>query len=188
MRGIIAGAILLASSVSSLEAAESAFLIGPRIGPGEVRVTRGVSIGDHFVDATVEEETIGIGGTLEFRAPFGLVIEGGLFASGSIDWFDSEDYRLSEYFASLGYHIELGNGFSITPRVGRLRWKLESDETWFFDFDEEANPAIRGYEDYWEITALKSIGDRVSLGVSHRENDYEFGRARTTVFTALFNL
>lgn len=188
MRGVIAGSMLLVASMMNAKAAESEFVIGPRIGPGQVRVTRDVSIGDHVVDATVEEETVGIGGTLEFRAPFGLVLEGGLFTSGSIDWFDSEDYRISEYFASVGYHFELGNGFSITPRVGRVRWKLEADDTWFFDLDEEQNPAIRGYEDYWEITALKRIGERVSLGVSHRENDYEFGRVRSTVFTALFSL
>lgn len=163
------------------------FRAGPRVGPGEVRIEDGQAIGDEIVSPLVSEDTIGIGGTLEYTAPFGLVLEGGLFRSASTDWFDSDEYQLSEYFGSIGFEIPLGHGFTITPRVGRTRWKLEADDVWFFDDDENA-PTARGYQNYWEITALKRINDVVALGVSHRENDYEFGRVRSTVFTAMFSL
>ena len=169
-------------------AAEQEFVIGPRIGPGELRIDAGQAIGDEVVDPRVSEDTLGVGGTFEYRTPFGLVLEAGLFTAGSTDWYDSDEYRFSEYFGSIGYQINLGRGFSITPRAGRSRWKLESDEVWFFDDDDEDTPTVRGYQNYWEITALKRINDTFSLGVSHKENHYDFGRVRSTVFTAMFNL
>jgi hypothetical protein len=163
------------------------FRLGPRVGPGELRIRQGERIGDEIVSPAVSEDTIGVGGTLEYKAPFGLVVEGGLFTAGSTDWFDSDDYRLSEYFGSIGFEIPLGRGFTLTPRTGRARWKLESDSVWFFDDDDEA-PTSRGYQNYWEVTALKRINRTLALGVSHRENHYDFGRVRSTVFTAMFSL
>jgi hypothetical protein len=164
-----------------------AFRVGPRVGPGQVRIEDGQAIGDEIVSPLVSEDTVGVGGTLEYKAPFGLVIEGGVFRSASTDWFDSDEYQLSEYFGSIGFEIPLGRGFTLTPRVGRTRWKLEADDVWFFDEDDNP-PSARGYQNYWEITALKRINDVVALGVSHRENDYDFGRVRSTVFTAMFSL
>ena len=196
---VIAGALSLAWFSLPAQAAEesvpsstrsewaSEFRIGPLVGPGELRIDDGQRIEDEIVSPLVSEDTIGVGGTLEYKAPFGLVIEGGLFTAGSTDWFDSEDYRVSEYFGSVGFEIPLGRGFRITPRAGRSRWKLESDDAWFFDQDDNP-PTIRGYQNYWEITALKRINDAVALGVSHRENHYDFGRVRSTVFTAMFSL
>lgn len=163
------------------------FRIGPRVGPGELRINAGEAIGDEIVDSLQSEDTVGIGGTFEYRPIFGLVLEVGLFSSGSTDWFDSEDYRFTEYFGSVGYQFDLGSGFSITPRVGRARWKLETDDVWFFDEDEDP-PTTRGYQNYWEVTAMKRINDRFSLGVSHKENHHDFGRVRSTVFTAMFDL
>jgi hypothetical protein len=163
------------------------FRLGPRVGPGEIRIQEGQVIGDEIVSPLVSEDTVGAGGTLEYKAPFGLVIEAGLFRSASTDWFDSDDYQLSEYFGSVGFEIPLGRGFTLTPRAGRARWKLEADQVWFFDEDENP-PTVRGYQNYWEITALKRINEVVALGVSHRENEYDFGRVRSTVFTAMFSL
>jgi hypothetical protein len=163
------------------------FRIGPRVGPGEIRIQEGQAIGDEIVSPLVAEDAVGVGGTLEYKAPFGLVIEAGLFRSASTDWFDSDDYQLSEYFGSVGFEIPLGRGFTLTPRVGRARWKLEADQVWFFDEDDNP-PTVRGYQNYWEITALKRINEVVALGVSHRENEYDFGRVRSTVFTAMFSL
>ena len=188
---VLHGAALLACAlllqVASAQAAEQEVRIGPRVGPGQLRIRGGETIGDNVVENTVEEETIGVGGTLEYRAPFGLVLEGGGFRSGSTDWWDDEGYQLSEYFGSIGYQFEFANGLSLIPRVGRARWKLEANELWFFDSDEP-NPATRGYQNYWEITGFKRISKNVTLGVSYKENDYDFGRGRAAVFTAMFNL
>jgi len=186
--GFAAGLAALLLPVASSFAAESEFRIGPRIGTGEIRIDQGEIIGDEIVDRDVQEDSFGLGGTFEYKAPFGLVLEAGIFTSGTTDWSDSKDYRLSEYFGSIGYQIDLGRGFSITPRAGRSRWKLESDDDWFFDDRDDDHPSTRGYQNYWEVSAMKRINPRLSLGVSHRENHYDFGRMRSTVFTVMFNL
>ena len=183
----IAGMAAMALPVTASFAAEQEFRIGPRIGTGELRINAGEAIDRKIVDDRVKEDTLGIGGTFEYKAPFGLVLEAGLFTSGTTDWFDSNDYRVSEYFGSVGYQIDLGRGFSITPRVGRSRWKLEADADWFDDEDDD-HPTTRGYQNYWEVSAMKRINRVWALGVSHRENHYDFGRLRATVFTVMFNL
>lgn len=113
MRHIAVTAVLLLSAAAQDAKSESPqFLIGPRIGPGELRIDAGQRIGENTVQQTIREDTAGIGG----------------------------------------------------------------------------NPAARGYQNYWELTALKRLNERVSLGVSHKDNSYEFGRGRVTVFTAMFDL
>jgi hypothetical protein len=189
-RNVIFAAIaLLAGTGSAIAADQGEFRLGPRGGPGEIRIQPGTLIGDQPTDELVSEDSFGLGATLEYHAPFGLVIEAGLFGTGTTDWFDNKDYKFSEYFGSVGYEIPLGHGFTVTPRVGRTRWKLEADNNWFFDrSDNENNPTTRGYENYWEVSAMKRINDRFSLGVSYKENDYEFGRIRSTVFAAMWTL
>jgi len=183
--GVVACLLPIAASL----AAEQEFRIGPRVGTGEIRIKEGQRIGNEFVDQNVNADTAGIGGTFEYKAPFNLVLEAGAFSAGTFDWFGSEDYRLTEYFGSVGFQIDLGRGFSITPRVGRSRWKLEVDDEWFFDRDDDDDiPKVRGYQNYWEISAMKRINRIWELGVSHRENSYDFGRDRSTVFTVMFNL
>jgi hypothetical protein len=181
---VLSGFLLLAVAA---HAADPQFRIGPRVGPGEIRLDAGEQIGEDSIDERTREDTVGLGGTFEYVAPFNIIVEAGLFRSGSSDLFDSDDYRLTEYFGSIGYQFELGRGFSIIPRVGRARWKLEADERWFFDDDDDP-PTIRGYQNYWELTALKRINPRFTLGISHRQNGYDFGHVRSTVFTAMFDL
>jgi len=175
--------------LSAALAGEQEFRIGPRIGTGEIRIKQGQVIGTEVVDENVESDTAGIGGTFEYKAPFNLVLEAGVFSAGTFDWSGSDDYRLTEYFGSVGFQIDLGRGFSITPRVGRSRWRLESDEDWFFDrHDDDDIPKVRGYQNYWEVSGMKRINRIWELGVSYRENNYDFGRNRSTVFTVMFNL
>ncbi len=182
--GIIAAILPVTSSL----AGDTEFRLGPRIGSGEIRIDAGQVIDSEVVADDVQDDTFGLGGTFEYRAPFGLVLEAGVFTGGTTDWFDAQDYRLSEYFASAGYQIELGHGFSIIPRIGRSRWKLEADDDWFFDDDDHRNPAVRGYQNYWEISAMKRINRRLSMGASYRDNHYDFGQSRSAVFTVMFNL
>jgi hypothetical protein len=170
-------------------AGEQEFRIGPRIGTGEIRIKQGQVIGNDVVDEDVKADTAGIGGTFEYKAPFNLVVEAGGFDAGTFQWFGDDDFRLTEYFASVGFQFDLGRGFSITPRVGRSRWRLEGDDEWFFRRrNDDDVPKARGYQNYWEVSAMKRINRVWALGVSYRENNYDFGRNRGTVFTVMFNL
>jgi len=185
---IFAATALLAGTASAVAAEQGEFRLGPRGGPGQIRIQPGTQIGDRTTDALVSERSFGLGATLEYHAPFGLVIEAGLLGTGTTDWFNDTNYSFSQYFGSVGYEIPLGHGFSLTPRVGRTRWKLESDSNWFFDRNDANNPTTRGYENYWEVSAMKRVNERFSLGVSYKENDYDFGRIRSTAFTAMWTL
>ncbi len=187
MRVVYAGLLVCLSSVATAQNSDPDFRLGARVGPGEIRIDADEVIGTELVESVQTDDLIGIGGTLEYRPFMGLVLEGGLFTAGSTDWFDSEEYQLTEYFGSIGYEVQLGKGFSITPRVGRSRWKLEADDNWFFE-EEVDPPTVRGYQNYWEISAMKRLNERISLGISHKQNHYDFGRVRSTVFTAMFDL
>ena len=148
---IFAALALLATTGSAMAAEQGEFRLGPRGGPGQIRIQPGTLIGDRVTDQLVSQDSFGLGATLEYHAPFGLVVEAGLFGTGTTDWFDDTDYAFSEYFGSVGYEIPLGHGFTITPRVGRARWKLEADDNWFFDRNDANNPTTRGYQNYWEM-------------------------------------
>ena len=186
---IFAALTLLSGTGAAVAENLGEFRLGPRGGPGEIRIQPGTLIGDQPTDRLISENSFGLGATLEYRAPFGLIVEAGLFGTGTTDWFGEKDYTFSEYFGSVGYEIPLGHGFTVTPRVGRTRWKLEADNNWFFDRSDDAdNPKTRGYENYWEVSAMKRINEHFALGVSYKENDYDFGRIRSTVFTAMWTL
>jgi hypothetical protein len=188
MRVISAALLMCLGSIAAAQSDDPDIRLGARIGPGELRINANEMIGDERVDSLQAEDMIGIGGTFEYRPFRGLVLEAGLLTAGSTDWFDSEEYQFTEYFGSVGYEFQFGNGFSVIPRVGRARWKLEADDNWFFE-EEEVNPAtLRGYQNYWEITGMKRLNERISLGISHKENHHDFGRVRSTVFMAMFDL
>lgn len=187
MRLLLLGSLICCSSLAGAQTTDPDIRLGARVGPGEIRINEGEFIGESRVDELQSEDMIGIGGTIEYRPFMGLVLEAGLTTAGSTDWFDSEEYQFTEYFGSIGYEFEFGNGFSVIPRVGRARWKLEADDNWFFEEDIDLE-TVRGYQNYWEITGMKRLNERVSLGISHKENHHDFGRVRSTVFMAMFDL
>lgn len=184
--GILLLSALLAHTAVAAEG-DHEFRIGPRIGKGEIRIDAAKPISSALVDRTREEDTVGLGGTFEYRAPFGLVLEVGHYTHGESDWWDDDSLVMTETTGSIGWQFDLGNGFSLIPRVGRARWKVEDDVKWWDD-DDEINPTIRGYQNYWEVSAMKRLNSVISLGVSHRQSSFDFGRAHSTVFTAMFNI
>src|SRR3954468_18078360 len=113
---IFAALVLLSGTGAAVAENLGEFRLGPRGGPGEIRIQPGTLIGDQPTDRLISENSFGLGATLEYRAPFGLIVEAGLFGTGTTDWFDEKDYTFSEYFGSVGYEIPLGHGFTVTPR------------------------------------------------------------------------
>ena len=74
-RSVIFAAIaLLASTASAVAAEQGEFRLGPRGGPGQIRIQPGTLIGDRTTDDLVSEKSFGLGATLEYHAPFGLVV------------------------------------------------------------------------------------------------------------------
>ena len=88
----------------------------------------------------------------------------------------------------LGSVFEIGfaDGWTFTPKAGRARWKLHSEEGAFFGSGLEIEADIRGYEYFWEAQISRELNDKVALGAAYQEGEFDFGRARSLSFVATF--
>ncbi len=156
------------------------FQITPRIGVGSLLIHQFVGINK----SEVNTDTYGIGASLAFLTPIGVVAEIGADTFGDFNFFDTfNSFDLSQQFASLGYQFELGNGWRFVPRVGRAHWKLRSQEGWLFHPGPEEVREARGDDYFWEVGLAHRVSSVVSLGVSYKQGQYDFGRTRSTAFT-----
>jgi hypothetical protein len=162
------------------------FQLAPRAGRGDVDIApqfRGPNTPRGDADTFVGGFSVG------FRAPFGLLIEVGHEAGVEFDLFDAVDaYDFSQYYVGVGYQFELGEGWRLVPKYERARWKLRSEEGQFANPGPERVDSVTGYEHIWEVNLSRRVSDTVALGVSHRQGDYLFGRARSTTFLVTIGL
>ena len=165
-------------------ASESEFQITPRIGQGELTI-------DHFEGVNEdlrETETYGFGISFGVLTPIGVVVEVGGDSQGRFELVDEDnDFSLSQRYIAVGYQIPLGDGWQLTPKVGRARWKLRSDNS-LLDFNSSDNDEMRGYEYIYEATIARKISRVVTLGLNYRQGDFEFGRARAVAFVVQFGI
>ena len=56
------------------------------------------------------------------------------------------------------------------------------------DEKREDERTIRGYDDFWEPTLQKKVSQSIALGVTYKDNRYDFGNVRSIAFTATFGL
>ena len=174
---VTVGAILLQSPAS---AATPEFQITPRVGFGALKVDEFVGINRQRVNS----DTYGIGASAGYLTPIGVVVEIGADSFRSFNPLEAfDDFRLSQEFASIGYQFELGHRWRLVPRVGRAHWKLHSREGRLFHPgpEEERNVSGNGY--FWEVGIARQISRVVTLGVSFKQGQYDFGRTQSTAFT-----
>ena len=180
---IIIGAVLAAGHCCLAKAAEQEFQITPRVGLGELRLKPGVIT----LDVPQEVDTGDFGVGFAFVTPIGLMLEVGLQLQTNLldPGGDAEaELTLLERYVAAGFQLELGSGFRLTPKVGRIRWRLRSEEDPLFNFGDEES--IDGYEDFWEVSFTKNIADTVAMGLRYRSTDYDFGRAESAMFVTTF--
>jgi hypothetical protein len=184
MRTIVStiAAFALFGLAQTSQAAESEFQITPRIGQGELTI-------DHFagVDEELREtETYGFGLSFGVLTPIGVVFEVGGDSHGRFEVVDEDDdFSLSQRYVAVGYQIPLGDGWQLTPKVARARWKLHSDNS-LLDFNSSDNEEMRGYDYVYEATIARKVSRVVTLGLSYKQGDFEFGRARAASFVVQF--
>jgi len=177
-------AIALLSLARVGVAAESEFQITPRIGQGELTIDRFEGLNEDLR----ETETYGLGISFGVLTPIGVVFEVGGDSQGRFELVDEDnDFSLSQRYIAVGYQIPLGDGWQLTPKVGRARWKLRSDNS-LLDFNSSDNDEMRGYEYVYEATIARKISRVVTLGLNYRQGDFEFGRARAVAFVVQFGI
>lgn len=183
-------AALAAVHCSQVHASEQELQITPRLGFGDIELDPGVltvdnsNIGD---DNEIDTADLGVG--LAYLTPFGLVLEAGLQYQTNVSFgglFDSISFE--ERYVAAGFQFELGNGFRLTPKVGRTKWKLRNEEGIFLNSGPEQFEEIDGYEDFYEVSFSKTISDYVSMGVRYKSADYSFGEVDSIMFLTSFGI
>ena len=158
------------------------FVITPRIGKTTLTINRDMLVSDQRVDV----DALATGVALGYVTPFNLLIEGGYLSQGNWTWFGTVDeYRLSEYNLVVGYEINTPHDFVITPKVGRSRWDLYSKNVELTHPTDPLDPQReRGYDDFWELGLQKKVGKSAALGISYKDNHYQFGNVKSIAFVA----
>jgi hypothetical protein len=170
-------AILLPPAASAVE---QQFQISPRAGFGSLEVDQFAGLNAQRVDV----DTYGLGASVGYLTPIGVVLEIGADRFSDFDLFETFDnFRLSQEFASIGYQFDLGNQWRLVPRVGRAHWKLRSREGRLFNPGPEEERTVKGYNYFWEIGVARQISRVVTLGVNYKRGQYEFGSTQSATFT-----
>lgn len=155
------------------------FQIMPRIGVGSLRVDEFVGVNEDRIEA----DTYGLGASAGFLTPIGVVVELGADNFSDFTFFGSFDtFELTQEFASVGYQFDLGNRWRLVPRVGRAHWKLRSKEGLIFNPGPEEERTARGDSYFWEIGVARQIARVVTLGLTYKHGQYDFGRTQSVAF------
>jgi hypothetical protein len=175
--------LMLVIIVPTSYAAEGNFHISPRLGKGEMRVDEMFTVADRHEKA----DALSMGCVFGYSSPIGLLFEVGAESQRNFDWWDADDeLTLSQQYVAIGYEIAFAEGWTFTPKAGRARWKLHSEEGRLFNPGPEEQTEIRGYEYFWEAQLSRQLTDKVSIGGAYQEGEFDFGRARSISFVATF--
>ena len=120
----------------------------------------GVSVGYQF------ESNILIGSNLSFT--YG----DNLFSA-------TDDYRLYEGRAFIGYVIPLHDHFRITPLAGISRWEMDTKEGRFLNPGPEAKDEFTGSDSFAELMLEFPITDLVVVHTSYTQSNFIFGRTKS---------
>jgi len=186
MKSFFALAIAGVLWTSHAMADDGNFMITPRVGKTTLTINRDMLASDQRVDI----DALATGVALAYVTPFKLMIEGGYVSQGNWSWFGTVDkYRLSEYNLVVGYEIDTPHGFVITPKVGRSRWDLYSKDVALTHPTDSFDPQRqRGYDNFWELGLQKQVGKSAALGISYKDNHYQFGSVKSIAFVASIKL
>jgi hypothetical protein len=183
-------ALLAAAHCCQVHANEPELQITPRLGFGSIELDPGVlTVDNSDVDADNEVDTIDAGVGVAYLTPFGLMLEAGVQAQTNTLFgglFD--EVTFSEQYLAVGFQFELGNGFRLTPKIGRTRWELRNEEGIFLNPGPEEVEEIDGYEDFYEVSFTKTISRSVSMGVRYKWADYSFGEVESVMFVTTFGI
>jgi len=175
----------LAFGASAAQAQEGGKMyITPFVGSTHLRIDHGWVFNE---PETIRFDSLQLGATLGYHAPFGLVVEVGRSNAIHANIFDdNNDYEFTQAYGALGWQVDFADGWHITPRIGRGRWVLDSDRRVLLDSDGERHHSVSGWDNFWEASLMRDINSVMSMGVNFKDVDQEFGHSRTGEFLVRF--
>jgi hypothetical protein len=181
---LVAALGLLAAGGASAQD-QSGFVIEPFVGYSHLRIDH-----DKMVDGETNRlDQVLAGVSLGYKTPFGLVINAGYSNAihDDIFVFDfASGYELDQYYGTVGYEFDFGSGWRFTPKAGRARWRLQSDDRQLLDNFGEQQKFLDGYENFVEVSLMRNISQSISMGLTARDVDADFGHSRSGAFAVTF--
>lgn len=180
---LVAAAALVA--VTNVQAQEKTrAYIAPFAGYTHLRLDDGTVYNEFD---TVKFDALTFGATFGFQTPIGFLAEISRSHAVHADLFDEPgDFALLHTAGAVGWRIPFGEGWSFTPKIGRLKWELSSDNRIMLDSDGDRHYAINGWDNFYELNLARELKKNVTLGVAFRDVDQEFGHARSGVVGVSF--
>jgi len=173
--------LLLNSVLPEAQAREGELQFIPRLGIGRVNIEQ--------PDTSFERgavDTFQFGLSAGYRAPFGLVLEGGIDSQGEVallGLFDTTEFF--ELYASIGVQLDFGD-WRLVPKVGASLWSLDIEPGLLADSPTRPPsptlpfaPGRSGTADFFEVSLSRRVAENVTFGVNYRDGEYDFGRSRS---------
>jgi hypothetical protein len=180
---LVAVSLALVASAALAEDKGSVY-IAPYAGGTHLRIDSGRVYNEA---ETIRFDSLQVGFTLGYRAPFGMLVEVGRSNAIHADIFDEHgDYELTQSYGAIGWQFAFADGWHIAPRVGRGRWELGSDHRVLLDGAGVRHYEVQGWDNFWEVALMRDVNSVMSLGVNFKDVDQEFGHSRTGEFLARF--
>jgi hypothetical protein len=180
-RWLVAVAGLIVAGAASAEN-RTEMQITPMLGYSHLRVD-----GAWLDDAETKRlDQLAWGASLGVLTPFNALIEIGTQNAVHEDWFSSNDFDMKTDFAALGYQLDFGGGWRFVPKVGRMKWKLYSDDRQLLDPAGDSHKTLRGYDNYYEASLSRHLSESIVLGVNFKDVDTEFGHSRSAALAVTF--
>jgi hypothetical protein len=181
---VAVGAVLATAGVRAQDAARTHAYIAPYGGYTHIRLD----------DGTVYQQTeiykfdaLLLGASFGFQTPVGFLAEVGRAHSVHADFFDDPgDFELTHTSGAVGWRIPFADAWQFTPKVGRLKWELSSDNRVLLDNQGVRHYDINGWDNFYELNLTRKLGKSVSMGALFRDVDQEFGHSRSGAFTVSF--
>jgi hypothetical protein len=181
---VAAGALLVAAGAQAQEPRKTHAYITPFAGFTHLRLNDG-TVYQQF--ETVSFDALQFGAAFGFQTPVGFLAEVGRSHAIHADFFDDPgDFELTHTSGAIGWKIPFAEGWNFTPKVGRLRWELSSDNRILLDNQGERHYEIQGWDNFYELNLTRTLKNNMTLGVMFQDVDEEFGHARSGAFTVSF--
>jgi hypothetical protein len=186
--GLLAIALVaaIAAQPTLAEERKGEMQAGPMAGFSRIKVDA-----DRMVPGSrTSTDGVVLGGSFGYRTSKGVVLELGHTDTihETVGGSNSE-LSLAQTYVAMGYEIDLGSQWYLTPKVGYEKWRLFSEDSrQFFDEDEPSGRAksLSGDEPIFQIGVSHDVSSMLALGLTVTASGQDFGQSTTAAVTVKF--